>query len=62
MPIETLDALKLAHERKRRTNVLKTNRFHAVVLYYGPPFPLRFLAPVPGSFANFLPPVVFASS
>ncbi len=35
MPIETLDALKLAHERKRRTNVLKTDRFHAVVLYYG---------------------------
>ncbi len=37
MPIETLDALKLARERKRRTNVLKTDRFHAVVLYYGTP-------------------------
>ena len=37
MPIETLDALKLAHENKRRTNVLNTDRFHAVLLYYGTP-------------------------
>ena len=37
MPIETLNPLELAHERKTRTNVLKTNRFHAVVLYYGTP-------------------------
>ena len=37
MPIETMNPLELAHERKRRTDVLRTNRFHAVVLYYGTP-------------------------
>ena len=37
MPIETLNPLEIAHERKARTNVIRTNRFHAVVLYYGTP-------------------------
>ena len=29
MPIEIYDTKKFAHETKRRTNVLNTDRFHA---------------------------------
>ena len=36
MPIEVYDVAKFAHDTKKRTVILDTNRFHAWIHYYKP--------------------------
>ena len=36
MPIEVYDTAKFAHDTKKRTVVINTNRFHAWIHYYKP--------------------------
>ena len=36
MPIEVYDVAEFAHEKKKRTVIMDTNRFHAWIHYYKP--------------------------